>query len=107
VHAHRATPTHDHDHRALLGIGMLHGLAGTGALVALPLVATSTPSRSVIFLVAFGLGTVVTMSLFGATAGWLLGATRQASPRWFRGAIVLAGLASTGVGIWWVLAGGA
>ena len=47
VHSHRHDESHEHGHAALLGIGMLHGLAGTGALVVmLPLTVGGSPSRS-------------------------------------------------------------
>jgi sulfite exporter TauE/SafE len=107
VHSHRDGEGHEHDHGALLGIGMLHGLAGTGALVvALPVAVADSATSALIFLTSFGIGTVVAMALFSAAAGWVLGATTRASVRLHRGAIVLAGAASVVVGIWWALAGG-
>jgi sulfite exporter TauE/SafE len=108
VHSHRHGESHAHDHGALLGIGMLHGLAGTGALVvALPVAVADSATSALAFLIAFGIGTIVAMSLFSAAAGWVLGATTRASVRLHRSAIVLAGSASVLVGVWWVIAGGA
>jgi sulfite exporter TauE/SafE len=107
LHSHRTGEGHEHDHGALLGIGMLHGLAGTGALVvALPVAVASSAASALTFLVAFGIGTIVAMALFSAAAGWVLGATTRASARLHRGAIVLAGSASVAVGVWWVIVGG-
>jgi sulfite exporter TauE/SafE len=107
LHSHRGSEAHVHDHGALMGIGMLHGLAGTGALVvALPVAIGGSRAGALIFLIAFGLGTILSMSLFSAAAGWLLSATANVSRNVHRGAIVLAGLASVGVGIWWMVAGG-
>jgi sulfite exporter TauE/SafE len=108
VHSHRHQESHDHGHGALLGIGMLHGLAGTGALVVtLPLVVGGSPSRSLVFLTSFGVGTVVAMALFGAASGWLLAIASRASRVVHRGAVALAGVASIAVGLWWLVAGGA
>jgi sulfite exporter TauE/SafE len=108
VHSHRKGESHEHDHGALLGIGMLHGLAGTGALVvALPVAVADSATSALAFLIAFGIGTIVAMSLFSAAAGWVLGATTRTSVRLHRSAIVLAGSASVLVGVWWVIAGGA
>jgi sulfite exporter TauE/SafE len=106
VHSHETSAGHDHSHGALLGIGMLHGLAGTGALVvAMPAVAGSR-ARSLIFLVAFGLGTIAAMACFGATAGHALTlATHRRAPL-HRAAMAGAGLASAAVGVWWVASGG-
>jgi len=107
LHSHRSSDTHGHDHGALMGIGMLHGLAGTGALVvALPVAIAGSRAGALIFLAAFGLGTILSMSLFSAAAGWLLSATTTLSRNVHRGAIVLAGLLSVGVGVWWMVAGG-
>lgn len=107
LHAHRTSPEHEHDHGALMGIGMLHGLAGTGALVvALPVAIAGSRAGALIFLLAFGIGTILSMSLFSAAAGWLLSATTAISRNVHRGAIVAAGLLSVGVGVWWMVAGG-
>ncbi|HJU88478.1 MAG TPA: sulfite exporter TauE/SafE family protein [Gemmatimonadaceae bacterium] len=118
LHAHRADQkaahaalheeSHRHEHKALLGIGMLHGLAGTGALVvALPVAASITMPRAVLFLTAFGVGTIVAMALFGAAAGWLMHGASRLSSLLHRGAIAAAGLTSIAVGAWWLAAGGA
>ena len=107
LHSHRTSEGHEHDHGALMGIGMLHGLAGTGALVvALPVAIGGSRTGALIFLLAFGLGTILSMSLFSAAAGWLLSATTVVSRNVHRGAIVLAGLLSIGVGAWWMVSGG-
>jgi sulfite exporter TauE/SafE len=108
VHSHAAETSHDHGHGALVGIGMLHGLAGTGALViALPSTVGGSAGRALLFLGAFGLGTIVAMSLFGAAAGWLVSAAGRSSLLLHRSAIALAGLGSIAVGIWWIASGGA
>jgi sulfite exporter TauE/SafE len=107
LHSHRTSGAHGHDHGALMGIGMLHGLAGTGALVvALPVAIAGSRAGALIFLAAFGVGTILSMSLFSAAAGWLLSATTILSRNVHRAAIVLAGLLSVGVGVWWMVAGG-
>lgn len=99
---------HDHSHRTLLGIGMLHGVAGTGALViALPVSVSASPGSAVGFLVVFGLGTVMAMALFGAAAGKLIAMAARVSLMWHRAAVGAAGIASAAVGVWWVaIAGG-
>ncbi len=107
VHSHLEQAGHDHSHGALVGIGMLHGLAGTGALViGLPAAVAGSVGRSLVFLVSFGIGTTVAMALFGAAAGYLVGAAARASAMLHRGAVTLAGAASVAVGIWWITAGG-
>ncbi|HSJ64701.1 MAG TPA: sulfite exporter TauE/SafE family protein [Gemmatimonadaceae bacterium] len=98
-------PAHEQDHRALLGIGMLHGLAGTGALViAIPLAAGESAARSMVFLASFGLGTIVAMSVFAAAIGALCGRAARRSVRIERALGVAAGVGSVAVGIWWTVA---
>jgi sulfite exporter TauE/SafE len=98
---------HDHDHQALLGIGMLHGLAGTGAVALMISSATPTASHALAFLAAFGVGTTIAMALFGAAAGWALAAAGRRSTVVARGASVAAAVGGIAVGAWWLLAGGA
>ncbi|HUF29557.1 MAG TPA: sulfite exporter TauE/SafE family protein [Gemmatimonadaceae bacterium] len=93
---------HDRDHRALLGIGMLHGVAGTGALViAIPLAAAGSPARSMMFLASFGIGTIVAMSVFAAAAGAVFGRAARRSAAMERGLGFAAGAGSVLVGVWW------
>jgi len=107
LHSHSAGESHEHDHGALMGIGMLHGLAGTGALVVtIPVAIAGSRTGALVFLAAFGLGTIFSMSLFSAAAGWLLSATTALSRDVHRLAIVIAGLLSVGIGVWWMISGG-
>ncbi len=107
LHSHRTQPTHDHEHRALFGIGMLHGLAGTGAVVVLvPVAALHSPARAFLFLAVFGVGTIVSMALLSALAGSVLHATARRSPRAHQALAVTASAASIAVGLWWLVAGG-
>lgn len=104
LHSHARGRKHDHGHGALLGIGMLHGVAGTGALViALPVTIAASPASAITFLVIFGLGTIMAMALFGAAAGKLVSLAAGFSVRWHRLAIATAGVASTAVGVWWLI----
>ena len=107
VHSHARSEAHDHGHGALFGIGMLHGLAGTGALVALLPAFAGTRANGVLFLIVFGLGTISSMTLFGATAGHLLAVTTRGRAPFHRAALAFAGCASVLVGAWWLASGGA
>jgi sulfite exporter TauE/SafE len=106
VHSHAGSEAHDHSHHALFGIGMLHGLAGTGALVALLPTFAPTRAGGVIYLVVFGLGTVCSMALFGAAAGEVMRRGTRANVRLERWAIAGAGALSAAVGIFWLATGG-
>jgi hypothetical protein len=95
---------HDHVHNAALGMGMLHGLAGTGALViALPLAVARSVPLALGYLVAFGVGTIAAMSAFSALAGWAAGRAARRSVLLIRATASGAALASVCVGAWWAL----
>lgn len=105
LHSHRRSEAHDHMHHAALGMGMLHGLAGTGALViALPLAAAQSTSLALGYLLAFGIGTTLAMAAFGVAAGWIVRGAGRPSPALVRATSSVAALASVVVGLWWVVA---
>ncbi len=99
-HSHRDTPEHDHQHikRPLL-IGMVHGLAGSGALTILVLSSMSSVAQGLVFLLLFGVGSILGMLLFSGLIGLPFRFTRRFSLRlnlWVQGA---AGLISIALGI--------
>lgn len=59
-------------HQAL-GIGMLHGLAGTGAVVVLLIAAAPSPLEAAAALAVFAPATILSMTAFTGVFGWLLG----------------------------------
>lgn len=83
--------------RGALGFGVVHGLAGSGAVVVLLIAASSQLAVQAGYLAAFGVGTVLGMSIASLLAGAATGlaATRSAqAARWIRvGAAVLSLLA--------------
>jgi sulfite exporter TauE/SafE len=83
---------------------MLHGLAGTGAAVALIPVATSaSPAAAVLFLMAFALGTIGGMAVYALLAGFVIGRTAERSVRVARALARCTGIITMAVGIWWLL----
>lgn len=73
VHAHRhedgkphGTDPHDHAHRApmsarVFAIGMVHGFAGSGALVLLAVQAVASPWAGLLYVALFGVGSIAGM----------------------------------------------
>jgi ABC-type nickel/cobalt efflux system permease component RcnA len=66
LHSHALSPAHDHAHaagdrRRALGFGVLHGLAGSAAVIVLLVAAAPTPALRVAYVLAFGTGTIVGM----------------------------------------------
>jgi len=75
VHVHQKGERHDHReahmHRhAPIGIGLLHGLAGTSHLFGiLPALALPTRYASALYVIGFGVGSILAMTSFS----WVLG----------------------------------
>ncbi len=93
---------HVHIHAtAALSIGTLHGLVGTGATLAvLPAAGMRSFAESSVYLLGFGVGTVVCMM----GIAWLLGvlAPREERSVAYRRVFVAASLASLALGILWI-----
>lgn len=111
VHAHQAPPEHLHLSRWTLAtrpllIGVLHGLAGSGALTALVLAELPTSAARLTYILLFGAGSVVGMALLTGLAGVPLMRLAR-TPRLATSLLLAAGVVSTGVGAWWGLASGA
>jgi sulfite exporter TauE/SafE len=104
-HADGTTHQHSHSHRhPLLGIGMLHGLAGSGAMAAIiPVSAGQDPWQAAVWMALFGMGTVAAMAMIAGAAGWSMRFSAQRSARAMRGIVMAAGAASVAVGIFWLI----
>ena len=80
-----AEPRAAHVHTTMaFGVGAVHGIAGTGALLGVvPVLSLSAWTQAASYLTGFGLGSVLGMLTFGALLGGL--AWRAArEPRWTR-----------------------
>ena len=54
---------HSHHHKAAFGVGLVHGLAGSGALVVLVISQMKSPLDGLSYILIFGLGSIVGMFL--------------------------------------------
>jgi ABC-type nickel/cobalt efflux system permease component RcnA len=94
----------EHFHlRAALGVGILHGLAGSSHLLGvLPALVLPTAALTASYLMAFAAGTISAMVLFATTIGWM--------SRWnlfrtdFAYKVFLGALSSVaiGIGVYWL-----
>jgi len=76
AHSHAGEKTHDanrhtHEHPATLplralGVGIMHGMAGSAALVLLSLQTVDSLSSGILYIVLFGLGSMAGMALLSA-----------------------------------------
>ncbi len=104
-----AHPAHHHHHargtstgRSALGIGLVHGVAGSSHLYGvLPALALAAGER-LAYLIGFGLGSIVAMGLFAGLLGLVVGrlpGSRATVQRW---ALLLASIAALIIGTAWV-----
>jgi high-affinity nickel-transport protein len=82
-----------------LAIGLVHGLAGSGALTALVFAQLPDSHTRLIYIVVFGIGSIVGMGVASGVAGATLRHVHSAGVR--RGIGIATGLVSIGVGLWW------
>lgn len=77
-----ATTSHSH-RRGVTLVGLAHGLAGTSSVVALvPVTVNGQPTGGAVYLVAFGVGTILAMMGFAMVAALVMkGAAGRSLPR--------------------------
>jgi hypothetical protein len=87
--AHHRDP-HDHRHpqgfpiRALL-VGLVHGAAGSAALLALALAASRDPWLAIGYVIVFGIGSICGMAALTFVAAWPLGLAEHSATWLHRG----------------------
>lgn len=107
AHRHPATPQHLHlGHLTLarrpLLVGIVHGLAGSGALTALVLATLPTAAARITYMTLFGLGSSVGMAALSGLLGWPLARIGSEEKTLRTMSLVVGGL-STCLGIAWGL----
>jgi high-affinity nickel-transport protein len=106
-HVHAGAGDHVHlGARAIawrpLTVGLVHGLAGSGALTALAFAELPTSGARVLYMIVFGIGSVVGMAIATGLAGVAIqhAARGPAARRWLA---ITTGLVSCVVGVSWAL----
>ena len=109
AHSHRgengahAASAHDHDHprtswlRTLL-VGLMHGLAGSAALVVLTASTLDTPALGLTFIVLFGVGSIIGMAALSTVIAFPISMTARWLTRANFGLQGAIGLATVAVG---------
>jgi ABC-type nickel/cobalt efflux system permease component RcnA len=87
LHSHASDATHGHAHavadaRRSLGFGIAHGLAGSGAIVALLVAAVPDATSRMAYFAAFGAGTIVGMLGVSLTLSVLVRLAAERGARW-------------------------
>ena len=109
IHLHFHTRTHDHEQpaahlhmHAALGIGILHGLAGSSHFLGvLPALAFPTAAQSVAYIVAFAAGTIISMAFFTMVVGYM--GTRLTGNRAYNWLMAGFSFIALAVGLFWLV----
>lgn len=100
--SHERKQAHTHSHTAF-GIGTIHGLAGSSHFLGvLPAIAFPHVADGVIYLVAFGLGTVAAMSLFSTAISRMAGRFTQRTVNGYRNLMCGCSVTTLLVGGYWL-----
>lgn len=107
AHRHAAEEAHDRDHhqhahegfplRALL-VGMVHGLAGSAALLLLTLTTLSSAWLGVAYIAVFGVGSIAGMAVLAAVISLPLQGTARHLTGWYNGLEAVIGAGTLLVG---------
>lgn len=119
VHSHKGearlpSPPHAHSHphgfpfRALL-VGLMHGMAGSAALILLTLNATISPGQAIGYILVFGLGSMLGMGVLSVGMAIPLWYSAHSLTRIHRGLQTCVGIGTTFLGLaviyqntgWW------
>ncbi|HEY4612546.1 MAG TPA: sulfite exporter TauE/SafE family protein [Bacteroidota bacterium] len=100
LHSHAHNESHNHTH-SMFWVGATHGFAGTAAvMVMIPVAITQSILGALLYLLLFGIGTILAMSMFAFTIGTIAGkAQSQHTLAWFQ---LASGVASIVIGFIWV-----
>ncbi|QIN80495.1 hypothetical protein GBA65_20455 [Rubrobacter marinus] len=93
VHSHRESEAHEHGHAVArrtplssYGVGLVHGIGGSGGLTLLLLSTISSQAEAAAALVVFAVGTAVSMALLSTAFGLVIAGarSRETSRGWSR-----------------------
>jgi len=108
LHSHAEGPVHEHAHSAALrtplsayGVGLVHGVGGSGGLTLLLLSTIPSPSEAVVALLVFAAGTAVSMALLSTVFGLAIAAGPVA--RNFERVAPVLGTLAAAFGAWYAL----
>lgn len=95
---------HYHHHTAF-AVGGLHGMAGASHLLGVvPALLLSSQAQTVVYLVSYGIGTVVAMLCFAGMVGLLNQRVMQTRPLLYQRFAMGCSVAAAGLGVYWVVA---
>lgn len=101
-HSSDITKKHNHNHAAF-GIGVMHGLAGTSHIFGiLPALALSSRIEAGIYLISFGLGTIISMLAYSTAIGILSRKVELSGAETFKKLLIGFSSITIIVGLFWI-----
>jgi hypothetical protein len=91
----RAQP---HSHLRPLAVGMMHGMAGSAALIVLALGSVPSWRLGLLYIAVFGFGSIVGMALLSVVMAMPLQLTARLVQPWHKALTALVGVCSCGLG---------
>lgn len=98
IHNHKQSTHHHHEHRSFY-VGIAHGLAGSATLMLVVLSTISSLGLGLIYIIFFGVGSILGMLLFASLLYLPFQATAKAFPALNRGIALIIGLISIFFGL--------
>ena len=98
VHPHSHDEEHTHSHKSII-VGMIHGLAGSGALMLVLLPTVDSVMNGLVYIVLFGIGSIVGMLAISTVIGLPFVFTAKRFGRINKYIRIFAAMISTGLGI--------
>lgn len=69
IHQHTHDGSHKHQHKLSFGVGIMHGLAGSGVLIVAAMAAMKTVGTSLLFIAVFSVGCIAGMMVAAGVLG--------------------------------------
>ena len=98
--AHGELHEHPHAHGRALLVGLVHGLAGSAALLLVTLSTLSSPWLGLAYIAVFGAGSILGMAALSAVSALPLRSSGRMLTRWHDGLEAAIGLSTLAIGAW-------
>lgn len=101
--SHEDSKAHFHTHTALI-VGIIHGLAGSSHLLGvLPALAMPTKFEATIYLIAFGIGTILAMVIFSEVLGRVASRFSEYGQKIYRVLSISFSSIAVAIGLFWII----